>query len=414
MKRIAFFLMAMFAMVNNLSAQNATQDIITFGDVTIPQGGSAVLAVKLSNPDHSYAGVQCDFTLPAGVKATKISSANRVASVINPNTDKEAFNTEMADNTTFYRLMVYNSIKATIPESDGDIAYITVNADATAALGEYEGTITGRTMTTADGMEYMTKEVGTFKVTISNQWILDETSTSAPAASGKAVDILVNRTLKANQWSTICLPFDMTQEQVKEVFGNDVQIAFFDKDDKSTVKVTGNPVESIEVEFKSYDYPDAMLYGCTPYLIKVSKDIKKFETNAEIYIDEQYLTSAYTVGRGSSAKTYGFYGKLQAGTVIPENGLFLSGNEFWYSAGKTVMKGFRGYFQFTDVVPKSSSAKVTFNVDGEATSIDGMDIKYAVEGVYDLSGRKIQLKDGDLNKLQKGVYIIDGKKVTIK
>ena len=258
------------------------------------------------------------------------------------------------------------------------------------------------------------KEVGTFKVTISDQWILDENSTAAPATSGKAVDILVKRSIKANQWSTLCLPFDMTKAQVEEVFGSDVKIAFFDAEAKNVVTVTGNPVESIEVEFKSYTYPDNMLYGCTPYLIRVSKDIKEFETNAEIYIDEQYLSSAYTVGRGTNAKTYGFYGKLQAGTVIPENGLFLSGNEFWYSAGKTVMKGFRGYFQFTDVVPKSSSAKVTFNVDGEATSIDGMNIKYAVDGVYDLSGRKIQLKDGDLNKLQKGVYIIDGKKVTIK
>ena len=126
------------------------------------------------------------------------------------------------------------------------------------------------------------------------------------------------------------------------------------------------------------------------------------------------MSQAYTVGRGANAKTYGFYGKLAAGTVIPENGLFLSGNEFWYSTGKTKMKGFRGYFQFTDVVPQSSSAKVNFSVDGEPTSIDGMNIKYAIDGVYDLSGRKIKLENGDVTKLQKGVYIIDGKKVTIK
>ena len=43
-----------------------------------------------------------------------------------------------------------------------------------------------------------------------------------------------------------------------------------------------------------------------------------------------------------------------------------------------------------------------------------MNFQHITEGVYDLSGRKIQLQDGDLNKLQKGVYIINGKKVTIK
>ena len=60
-------------------------------------------------------------------------------------------------------------------------------------------------------------------------------------------------------------------------------------------------------------------------------------------------------------------------------------------------------------------AKVGFIVDGEATSVDGIpSYQHVLEGVYDLSGRKIQLENGDLNKLQKGVYIINGKKVTIK
>lgn len=418
MKRIAFFLMAMFAMVNNLSAQNATQDIITFGDVTIPQGGSAVLAVKLSNPDHSYAGVQCDFTLPAGVKATKISSANRVASVINPTTDQEAFKTEMADNTTFYRLMVYNSIKATIPESDGDIAYITVNADATAALGEYEGTITGRTMTTADGMEYMTKEVGTFKVTISDQWILDENSTAVPAASEGEVNVLVKRTIAANQWSTICLPFDMTKEQAKTAFG-DAEFAYFDSytvDGNAPTKDVVDQASSIEINFESDNLSDGF-YANYPYLIKTTENISEFSVEGVVISpDEDAAEQVFETGSGARKVTHGhFYGTLHAGKVIPANGLFLNNNKFYYSKGLTKIKGFRGYFELKDLSSAlSSSASVKINVDGEATSIDGLNIQYAVEGVYDLSGRKIQLENGDLNKLQKGVYIIDGKKVTIK
>ena len=67
------------------------------------------------------------------------------------------------------------------------------------------------------------------------------------------------------------------------------------------------------------------------------------------------------------------------------------------------------------MIGQDFGAKVGFIVDGEATSVDGIpSYQRVVEGVYDLSGRKIQLQDGDLNKLQKGVYIIDGKKVTIK
>jgi hypothetical protein len=409
MKKILLAIMALMTFGGSFAED--TNDKFVVSKTTIPQGGSAVMTVQLSNPKNAYGGFQFDIQLPPGFKATAVAPAKRITdmgvdfslSVSQPNKDKNEYN-----------ILGYNTEMTNIVGTEGDLVYVTISADAMVALGEYEATIINQTMSTVDAKEFTAPDM-TVKLIVTDQWILDENSTAAPAASDGAVNILVKRTLKANQWSTICLPFDMTQDQVKEAFGSDVQIAFFDADAKNVVKVTGNPVESIEVEFKSYDFTSmgGMFYGCTPYLIKVSKEITEFETNAQIYVDEDYLTQEYSTTTRPK-KTYGFYGKLQAGTVIPENGLFLSGNEFWYSTGKTVMKGFRGYFQFTDVVPRSSSAKVTFNVDGEATSIDGMNIKYAVEGVYDLSGRKIQLQDGDLNKLQKGVYIIDGKKVTIK
>ena len=402
MKKIFFSLLALFATMG----VNA-QDKIYFDDVAIPQNGSAVLVVNLKSAENLYGGVECKFQLPEGVTATALTKADRVAEL------GDAYTLQMAKQSDGYKILGYNSSRLEIPGEDGPIAYITVTADATAKSGE--GSVWGITMTTV-ALEEHTSADATFNVTITDKWVLDETSPVEPAASDGEVSILVKRTLKANQWSTICLPFDMTEAQVKEAFGSDVKLAYFDKEGKNAVSVTGNPVESIEVEFTSYDFStnEGTLWGCTPYLIYVTQAISEFETNAEIYIDEQYLSQAYTVGRGANAKTYGFYGKLAAGTVIPENGLFLSGNEFWYSTGKTKMKGFRGYFQFTDVVPQSSSAKVNFSVDGEPTSIDGMNIKYAIDGVYDLSGRKIKLENGDVTKLQKGVYIIDGKKVTIK
>lgn len=418
MKRIAFFLMAMFATVSYSFAQNTTQDIITFDDVVIPQGGSAVLAVKLTNPENMYAGLQCDFTLPAGVKATKIVSANRVSAVLDPSTDKEAFTTQMADNTTFYRMMIYNQIKESIPGNEGDIAYITVTADATVALGDYEGTITGRTMTTAERVEYTTQETGTFKVTISDTWILDENSTAVPTASDGEVNVLVKRTIVANQWSTICLPFDMTPEQVSAVFG-DAKFAYFDSytvNGNTPTKTVVEDASSIEISFGADDMSEGFSANF-PYLVKTSENISEFSVKGVVISpDEDAADQTYETGKGSSKVTHGhFYGTLRAGQVIPANDLFLNNNKFYYSTGKTHIKGFRGYFELKDLSSAlSSSSSVKIYVDGEATSIDGLNIKYAVEGVYDLSGRKIKLEDGDVTKLQKGVYIIDGKKVTIK
>ena len=122
---------------------------------------------------------------------------------------------------------------------------------------------------------------------------------------------------------------------------------------------------------------------------------------------------------GSRRVVYrGMYGTYVAETYVPEFALFISKNLFWYAkANTTKMKAFRAWLDLGgDVVTavENGSAKFNFVVDGEATSIDGFGPQRIVEGVYDLSGRKIKLEDGDLNKLQKGVYIIDGKKVTIK
>ena len=67
----------------------------------------------------------------------------------------------------------------------------------------------------------------TFNITIGaplDQVTLDENSEDAPGARSN-VDVLVYRTIKANEWGTICLPFGMSAAQVKEAFGDDVKLA---------------------------------------------------------------------------------------------------------------------------------------------------------------------------------------------
>ena len=101
-----------------------------------------------------------------------------------------------------------------------------------------------------------------------------------------------------------------------------------------------------------------------------------------------------------------FYGTLKAGTSIPNNDLFLSNNKFYYSTGSTVIKGFRGYF-WLDGFDGSSMAPI-FNVDGEATNIDGLQIVNGDGRIYNLNGQHVE------NPTKKGVYIQNGNKVVIK
>lgn len=410
MKRIFLFMMAMFATVSYTYAQD--NDKIYFNDVVIPQGGSATLIVNLKSAERSYAGLQCDFTLPTGVKATKITSANRISSVLDPSTDKEAFYVKYADNTTFYRVLIYNDIKASIPGTDGEIAYITVTANADATLGDYVCDLKGITMTTADKQEFSSADAS-FKVTITDRQILDENSTTAPAAA-ENVKVKVLRTIKAGNWSTICLPFAMTGDQLVEAFG-DAEYADFNGYEKEE-DGDGNTI-GIRVKFNSFDASSGLAAN-HPCIIKVKNNVSDFiADNVTIEPEDEPTVAAVKRTKKQWSELIGTYvANTVVGNAEEESWmLYLANNKFYYSKGTARMKAFRAYFDFYDVLADfENAAKIGFYVDGDATSIDGIGTQRVVEGVYDLSGRKIQLQDGDLNKLQKGVYIIDGKKVTIK
>ena len=284
-----------------------------------------------------------------------------------------------------------------------NLVTVSFQVDGNVAIGNYDVTLQGTMFEYYPSHKDYAANV-TFTVHVIDRVPLDENSTVAPTAKN-GVNVTVIRTIQANVWNTICLPFTMNEAQLKAAFGNDVQLCQL----KGTNGIVKNG-DNYTIDFSTRALNKGMAAN-TPYIIKTSSNVTSFTADGVNIIEGSTEKSTIDDDEDLLGR---FIGTLKAGTTIPENNLFLNDNKLYYSTGSTVIKGFRGYFQFTDVVPKSSSAKVTFNVDGEATSIDGMNIKYAVDGVYDLSGRKIQLKDGDLNKLQKGVYIIDGKKVTIK
>ncbi len=240
---------------------------------------------------------------------------------------------------------------------------------------------------------------------IQNIYILDENSDNADVLKQAAdVAVQLERTIKADEWSTICLPFTATGEQVKAAFGDDVQLASFtgwesEEDGNSAIV-------AINVMFTSVS-ADEGISANTPMLIKVS------ETVAEATFDGVTLEPAeepmVQVGKKASERGW-FYGTY-AKTIVPEENLFLSGNEFWYSTGKTAIKGFRGYFEFRDVLDAyydDSEVKVHMLFDDDATGIETIDhSSLNIDHYYNLAGQRV-------GKGYKGVVIENGKKVIKK
>ena len=403
MKKKIFLMITL--LVGIVSAQ-ATNDVVV-GDVTIPQGGSGVVNIELNNNDDEFTAYQFRLILPEGLNfvADKKGNPSFVAG--------DRYDDHSISSSTLGVFSCISTTLAPISGTSGSLLSVDVTASADVAVGTKLNVTLGEIECTTSGTspKAVKFEDVTFTVTIGDpadtHVVLDETSTTAPVASGGAVDIMVKRTIKANEWSTLVLPFNMTEAQVKEALGSDVQLAEFEDYE---AEYTGDDVTGLTVNFVATNLSDGF-YANYPYLVKTSKDITEFFVTATIDPDEEDAVAEFTNGKtGPKKEVYGkLIGTYHAGDAIPADGLFLSGNKFWYSAGATKIKAFRAYFMLNEVLSGVAEAKVRFMVDEDAAAIEGITPDMENGVWYTLDGRQLNGKP-----TEKGVYIVDGKKVLIK
>ena len=403
MKKKIFLMITL--LVGIVSAQ-ATNDVVV-GDVTIPQGGSGVVNIELNNNDDEFTAYQFRLILPEGLNfvADKKGNPSFVAG--------DRYDDHSISSSTLGVFSCISTTLAPISGTSGSLLSVDVTASADVAVGTKLNVTLGEIECTTSGTspKAVKFEDVTFTVTIGDpadtHVVLDETSTTAPVASGGAVDIMVKRTIKANEWSTLVLPFDMTEAQLKEALGSDVKLAEFEDYEAD---YTGDDVTGLTVNFVATNLSDGF-YANYPYLVKTSKDITEFFVTATIDPDEEDAVAEFTNGKtGPKKEVYGkLIGTYHAGDAIPNNGLFLSGNKFWYSAGATKIKAFRAYFMLNEVLSGVAEAKLRFMVDEDAAAIEGITPDMENGVWYTLDGRQLNGKP-----TEKGVYIVDGKKVLIK
>lgn len=428
-KKLLLFIAALLTM----STAWADNIVLSIDDVEVPQGGSVEVPINITN-DIPLKSFQAQITLEGinlnngVIKITGLKLGERTSDIpyTIPDTEEEGtFNFELessypeVNGSKAFRFLGYNGKSEYMKETEGAVAYITISAGSDVEIGttytahivEANCSSTGASIELPD--QTFTIKVGMPRITLDeNVGITSETPTGLK-------NVLVKRTISANNWNTICLPFDMTAEQIASAFGDaTVQLADF-----TGCKATydGDNCTAIKVNFTDA----TTITANKPCLIKVSKAIKEFkvdgvtinanEASARIDMDET------TVKVGN--KTYNFYNSM-IGTYKPEtpivtNQLFLSNNKFYYSTGTAKMKAFRAYFDFqndelTDKSAGVSNAKISMFFD-ETTGISDIKSKTKVDSdaVYNINGQYVG-KNIDMNTLPKGVYIINGKKKIVK
>lgn len=428
-KKLLLFVAALLTM----SSAWADDIVLSIDDVEVPQGGSVEVPINITN-DIPLKSFQAQITLEGinlnngVIKITGLKLGERTSDIpyTIPDTEEEGtFNFELessypeVNGSKAFRFLGYNGKSEYMKETEGAVAYITISAGSDVEIGttytahivEANCSSTGASIELPD--QTFTITVGKPRITLDeNVGITSETPTGLK-------NVLVKRTISANNWNTICLPFDMTAEQIASAFGDaTVQLADFTG---CVATYDGDNCTAIKVNFTDA----TTITANKPCLIKVSKAIKEFkvdgvtinanEASARIDMDET------TVKVGN--KTYYFYNSM-IGTYKPEtpivtNQLFLSNNKFYYSTGTAKMKAFRAYFDFqndelTDKSAGVSNAKISMFFD-ETTGISDINTKTKVDSdaVYNINGQYVG-KNVDMNTLPKGVYIINGKKKIVK
>ena len=405
---------------------DALDNAIYVEPITAAPGTRQVLSLRMKNTGD-VAGFELNLQLPDGVTIATDEDDMLMVELSTERTNSrktDYFNSAIQDDGTLKILCGSSTANPqtgkvyTFSGNEGEVARITVDIPADYEAGEYDVHVLNAIMADADShKKELDPDIISLLTIEENDGRIHfaETDTSLPAyTAGEKGDITMARTINAGEWSTIVLPFNLTRANATKVFGDDVQFATFSGfevdygDDEENV----TPL-AITVKFSSYTIPArGNLAGGTPVLIKTGKNI------SEIKLDE--VTLARTITNVETADGYGTPGKFIGSfvkTTVPEDGLFLSGNKFWYSVGKTNIKAFRGWFELGAVLDKDTDfgANIGFTVDGDPASVDGIPtaMTKARGDVYTIQGQYMG-HDVDMKRLPRGIYIINGKKMVVK
>ena len=208
----------------------------------------------------------------------------------------------------------------------------------------------------------------------------------------ECANVKLTRSLSNTYWNTFCVPFDISAEQVKSVFGNGTVISRFSGMDENNSVMKFTPSDNIE---------EGVAYLIMP------------ENNV---VNPEFQEVVVGVNGGSPVSGiidgYGFRG-VYVPYALQENELFITkrGTLSTAAPGKNIISGMRAFV----ILPDTELIRtMRLNINGDETSISSLNGYGAVDRptdcrIYDLNGRQINESKG-----LRGIYVINGRKVTLK
>ena len=295
----------------------------------------------------------------------------------------ESLNADLASNTaTTVRMEQTEGIGAAIETANKNTLYYV------KAGSECAGQLAGKSVVEVDGASYHCDGL----------YLYDGEYDFSVAQAMTGTKAYFDRTFIEEYWSTVCLPFTVTSEQVNLLKENGVQIEALSAFDGSSITFTA---------------VDEMLAN-TPYIVKCSSEMMPFaeleianvaatEALNDVNIDNIQMKGCYTTTLLNSDDNTAYY-------------VFNAATGEFVKVGKNgKVMPFRAYIQLTANGAQPAAMCVRH---GNETYIETMDerMEKAIN-VYTVDGRLVregatlpQAKHG----LESGVYIINHQKIVIE
>lgn len=409
MKMKSILMTALLVVPGLAAAQNA----LTVAETTIPQSGGMLQFNITLAAENVYTAVQFQLATPDGVVYDTDSQGDVECTLGTCCTTTHAATVHWNANTKILGVGIASINTSYLKGTSGSLISIPLLATEEAVGTELSFTATDVTFIRLNGEKDKLSDLN-FTITVGEpddgRLKFDENATTLPAyTAGDKADVTMKRTIKGGEWSTICLPFTLPKAKAEAAFGADAKYYKF-SGFETTVDVDGDMIPTaIQLNFTEHKLTSSLssISGGTPYLVKTTQDV------TEIKVDQVKLVAAvepttvedvnYDVLGGKFTGTF-------VKTKVPSDGLFISGDQFWYSTGNTNIKAFRAWFDLDVVLNKEIElSRITMNfVDDDTTGITNTNSTNDTNEWYTVSGVKVE------KPVRKGLYIQNGKKKVVK
>ena len=252
--------------------------------------------------------------------------------------------------------------------------------------------------------------------------------------------IKLTRTFKPNQWTTLSLPFNLTQTEVEQIFGTGTQIIVFDKAEPTSARIyltffyheiqnvlpgypylirptlkydTNNSNSAVNAPTHTISADGKELTAFTVYNKAINPFIEQHEFKSDGYTAK--CTPSYC-----TANVNGNYSKqYKKGDIFVSEG----DGTVYISEGNSYGKGYRSYIDYTGTTATAKALSISFSGvedgddNGTTTEIrvtelaDDVIETLGIGGVYNLNGQKVA---DTTRNLPAGIYIVNGRKVVVK